>query len=155
MGLDMYLSARYYMSEHSNADVFAAYSGLKIPGITLPPEYLAGGGCSIEIAVQVAYWRKANAIHAWFVREVQGGNDDCGHYDVDYGQLRGLRELCRTVVAARDEATAKANLPTQSGFFFGGTEYDDWYYRDVQDTADALDKLLADYDAGKLAGWDL
>ena len=31
-----------------------------------------------ETHEEVGYWRKANAIHGWFVRNVQNGKDDCG-----------------------------------------------------------------------------
>ena len=32
----------------------------------------------VNVDVTCAYWRKANQIHAWFVDNVQQGNDDCG-----------------------------------------------------------------------------
>jgi hypothetical protein len=35
-------------------------------------------------------------------------------------------------------------LPTQSGFFFGSTEYDEWYIRDIQSTIDIIETLLSE-----------
>ena len=35
----------------------------------------------------VGYWRKANQIHNWFVQNVQGGEDDCGIYEVSQAKL--------------------------------------------------------------------
>lgn len=35
-----------------------------------------------SIAEDVGYWRKANAIHAWFVKNVQGGVDNCQSHEV-------------------------------------------------------------------------
>ena len=35
-------------------------------------------------------------------------------------------------------------LPTRSGFFFGGTEYDEFYLRDLKDTVEILDRVLGD-----------
>lgn len=52
----------------------------------------------------VCYWRKANAIHGWFVQNVQGGEDDCGIYTVELGQLAELRDACKNVLE-RSELT--------------------------------------------------
>lgn len=49
---------------------------------------------------EVMYWRKANHIHAWFVDNVQGGNDDCGSYRVSDDKLRELNAVCRKVLDA-------------------------------------------------------
>lgn len=39
-------------------------------------------------------------------------------------------------------------LPTQEGFFFGGTEYDEWYYEQIKYTRDRLTAIidLLDFD---------
>lgn len=37
-------------------------------------------------------------------------------------------------------------LPTEDGFFFGSTEYDQWYLQDIKDTIEILDKCLVDED---------
>ena len=44
---------------------------------------------------EIIYWRKANAIHKWFVENVQEGVDDCGEYEVTVEQLTELRDLCK------------------------------------------------------------
>ena len=44
---------------------------------------------------EVMYWRKANAIHKWFVDNVQGGEDDCREYPVSNDQLIELRDTCK------------------------------------------------------------
>lgn len=44
---------------------------------------------------------------------------------------------------------AERLLPVQSGFFFGGTNYDQWYYEDIQDTVKILEKALAEVDFDK------
>ena len=38
---------------------------------------------------------------------------------------------------------AAALLPTTSGFFFGGTDYDDGYLQDLRDTIEIIDRALA------------
>ena len=44
---------------------------------------------------------------------------------------------------------ASEHLPSRSGFFFGSTEYDDWYVRELENTVeqidDAIDHLNCDY----------
>ena len=67
----------------------------------------------------VCDWRKANHIHQWFVQNVQDGNDDCGEY-----------EVCHDV------------MPTASGFFFGSTEYDEYYAADLRKTIKVCDSLI-------------
>lgn len=39
-------------------------------------------------------------------------------------------------------------LPTTSGFFFGSTEYDEWYFKDVEDVRNKFSKLLDEIDWG-------
>jgi hypothetical protein len=39
---------------------------------------------------------------------------------------------------------AAENLPTTSGFFFGSTDYDEWYMEDMKLTKKILTEALAD-----------
>lgn len=89
---------------------------------------------------EVIYWRKANAIHQWFVDNVQNGNDDCGRYEVTIPQLRDLLEVCEEVIRVPD--LAEELLPTQSGFIFGSTDYDEWYFDNVKETHDCLSEVV-------------
>lgn len=41
-------------------------------------------------------------------------------------------------------AVAEKVMPTASGFFFGGTDYDEWYLQDLKDTMTILEKLKQD-----------
>ncbi len=91
---------------------------------------------------EVMYWRKANSIHRWFVENVQDGVDDCGKYLVTEDHLQQL--LNDVLVVLDDEDEAEEVLPTQSGFFFGSTEYDDYYFEQLKDTRDCLLKILSD-----------
>lgn len=94
----------------------------------------------VRTMTEIGYWRKANAIHKWFVDNVQDGIDDCKNYFVDPSQLEELRELCQEVLDNHEKA--KELLPTQSGFFFGPTEYDEWYFNDLRDTIEIIDWAL-------------
>lgn len=93
---------------------------------------------------EVGYWRKANAIHRWFVENIQDGVDDCGKYEVEKEKLEELLAYCKEVL--EDHSKAEELLPTQCGFFFGSTEYDEWYFEDVKDTIKILEKVLEETD---------
>ncbi|SFA89590.1 MULTISPECIES: hypothetical protein [unclassified Bacillus (in: firmicutes)] len=92
-----------------------------------------------SLLTEVAYWRKANQIHHWFVENVQEGVDPSDPYEVSREQLVGLHQLCIKVI---DTKQAPALLPTQPGFFFGSTDYDDYYYLDVEYTKSITEILL-------------
>ena len=91
---------------------------------------------------EVGYWRKANAIHRWFVENVQKGEDDCKTYPVTLTQLITLRDLCQEVLNSKAVELAEATMPTKSGFFFGNTEYDDYYFDDLKSTIKIVDWIL-------------
>lgn len=87
---------------------------------------------------EAAYWRKANATHAWFVRNVQNNEDDCGCYELTQEHLQNLVQLCNKVL--EDENATL--LPPQGGFFFGSTDVDDWYWADVKHTIEQVNDVL-------------
>lgn len=145
MGLDMYLSAKKYMSRYFDPTDSEKIKGInELFGVDGDEEEDYGAE---EVKFRVAYWRKANAIHQWFVENVQEGTDDCGEYHVSREQLESLMNLCNEIIS--EPKKAKELLPTQGGFFFGSTEYDDWYMQDISHTALRLDKILNDPAFGK------
>ena len=94
-----------------------------------------GESCTSEIHLEeVAYWRKHNAIHAWMVKNVQGGTDNCAMYSLSESTLKELLKVCNYVLANPTVDTAMSLLPTKDGFFFGGTdlnrEFELEYYLD-------------------------
>lgn len=124
---------------------------------------------------EVVYWRKANQIHNYFVNYVQGGDDDCGYYDVSKKQLEDLLYKCKEIMRIAVTKKSKiingytfkdgkkipnyedgeiivnadeiaAILPTQGGFFFGSTDYDKYYMEDIEYTINQLEKVLAETD---------
>ena len=130
MGLDMYLNAKRYLWHTEDEVVNKITSNF--------PEL--GEGKIKQLTAEVGYWRKANCIHKWFVDNVQEGEDDCGDYEVSNDKLKELLDLIDQVLANKKKAHKL--LPNQSGFFFGGTEYDDYYYADLRDTKRALKPLI-------------
>ncbi len=134
MGLDMYLVKKMYVGNKEREK-------LKISGISgINPAKVN------EITEEGMYWRKANAIHKWFVDNVQDGKDDCKEYYVDEEQLKKLSALVDKVLA--DHSLAKELLPAQEGYFFGGTEYDEYYFKDLEDTKKGLEEILSDNNKG-------
>lgn len=83
------------------------------------------------------YWRKANQIHNWMVNNVQSGNDDCGLYEVSIYHIMELHKEITFAMATKD--TSK--LPPTSGFFFGSTEVDEWYWENLADTKGYLEEM--------------
>ena len=143
MGLDMYLSARntYYSAEHyapnkAEVDALRALDFLKNV-----PKRNDGADC-IEIKVDVGYWRKANQIHNWFVENVQDGVDECQTSYVAREKLEELDKLVAEVFMSRCPTIASEKLPTAQGFFFGGTDYDEWYFEQLEYTMKLTKSLL-------------
>jgi len=91
---------------------------------------------------QIGYWRKANAIHAWFVRNCADNVDNCSPMKVDRVMLEELLHVCRRVL--ENPYCAEDVLPTQAGFFFGDTDYGEYYMNDVQETIEILERALAE-----------
>jgi len=80
MGLDMYLSKKTTVKnwDFQKNEVYSITS--KLNGKIIP--HIKKGRVS-EITEDVGYWRKDNHIHQWFVKNCQGGVDDCGLYEVE------------------------------------------------------------------------
>ena len=145
MGLDMYLYAEKYISfrkwdeDKKEVEKFdklvelAELNELVDKGHGYVPAYAK---------VQVAYWRKANAIHKYFVDNVADGVDDCKEVYVQREQLVKLKDICEQINLSKDVEKAKELLPPQSGFFFGSTEIGDWYFQDIEYTYNLLNKIL-------------
>jgi hypothetical protein len=87
------------------------------------------------------YWRKANAIHNYIVSNHADG-DDCTPIELDRDSVRHLADHCTAVL--NDHSLAPEMLPTASGFFFGSTEYDEYYFEELERTERKLNELLRD-----------
>ena len=101
---------------------------------------------------EVAYWRKANQVHNWFVTNCQNGIDECQETRVTKENLIDLKETCQAVLSTSESdrvETAKRTLPTVGGFFFGGTEYNEYYFGDLEDTVKMLEKVIDETDFEK------
>lgn len=90
----------------------------------------------------VAYWRKANQIHKWFVENVQHGIDKCEPHEVTQEDLMDLCDLCLKAIETKDASL----LPPQSGFFFGSTNIDEFYWSDINETVALLNNIIDSQD---------
>ena len=88
-------------------------------------------------AIHDAYFRKVNFIYEYFRNDMV--DESCV---VDKSRIGDLISICEDVLAHKgDEDYASENLPTTSGFFFGSTDYNDWYWNDVKDCIKQMRKL--------------
>lgn len=147
MGLDMYLNKETFIG--------AEYEHRKVTGAI--DVQLDGKPVAIQfnrvstITERVGYWRKANAIHKWFVENVQGGEDDCEEYEVEVEKMKELLNIVKKVL--KDPALAPELLPTASGYFFGSTDYDEWYTADLRDTKKILTTCIKEASAAVPGQW--
>ena len=152
MGLDSYLYKKNYVRQGEWVKPeYRTEVEVKTGGEvdkTIKPERIR------YIVEEVAYWRKANQIHNWFVTNVQNGVDECQSSYVSREKLEELLDVCNKVI--EDNSLAPTLLPSASGFFFGGTEYDEWYFQDVTNTIKYLSEILEDESADEFeyyASW--
>lgn len=149
MGLDMHLHKKHYVKnwEHNKDEQFQVL--VKLNGESHPAIK-----CDkvVYIEEEVMYWRKANAIHDWFVKNCQDGRDECQESYVDPTKLPELLDTCKKVAEAseldengiiKDSSVADELLPSRSGFFFGSTDYDQYYLSDIKKTIEVLEKELS------------
>ena len=84
------------------------------------------------------YFRKVNFVYNFFSNKLE--NECCF---ADKTDIEELISRCDKVLA--DHSLAQELLPTRCGFFFGSTEYDKWYFNDVEDCKEQMEKLLSNY----------
>lgn len=111
MGLDMYLERKIYIGgkydwNEVEGDFNIYRKGNKLPLQLKDVKY---------ITEEVCYWRKANAIHCWFVKNVQNGEDDCRTYDVSRDKLEELLNICKEI---------KEKCPLKDGQVRNGQRFD-------------------------------
>lgn len=106
------------------------------------------------------------------MKTYRGGVDDCDyHREVTKKDLENLRDTCLKVLTESilvngivkngkvlengewhdilepgkviiNTEVAEELLPVQEGFFFGGTEYDEYYVEDIKNTVKAINDIL-------------
>lgn len=232
MGLDMYLDRKQTFGGFGKEIKEAKIIDKEGNEQTIEPDRYG----SVEVSKTIAYWRKANQIHNWFIENCGDGEDDCRPIPVGIDQLKELLQLCKEVrekakmgigliqifsgcsnlndtyrkatpiydengsIAAltTDDEIVEGDLlmigdffvvetgnlekesngktifykitgtgeyrayvfgetitnaeeiadllPTTEGFFFGSTDYDEYYLDDINNTIEQLDNIIADHE---------
>jgi hypothetical protein len=138
MGLDMYLSAKRYLWRDADEPISDGINELLGIPSDKSKRFCGASFVAKEVIIEAMGWRKANAIHGWFVRRCQGGEDNCKEYYVSREQLNELVELCQEALDNPDHEV----LEPTAGFFFGSYEKDEYYFQDLKDTIEGIEKAL-------------
>lgn len=146
MGLDQYLKYRKNFSGYNFEGEARSEDYKRLITVAKMYDQADSDHPFASVEVTAIYWRKANMVHQWFVDTLADGRDECQEIYVPREKLQELRELCFEALSVPAGMTfqkhAESVLPTQSGFFFGSTEYDEYYIQDLQYTMDAIDRVL-------------
>lgn len=143
MGLDMYLYAKQFVASSSYSKEEDCKKVKSIARLMKGTKFLKKDALQFaEVKLQIAYWRETNQIHKYFVNRCGNGKDECQDIYVPQDALVDLLWRCETVL--KDKDRAEELLPAQSGFFFGSVDYDEWYYKNLEDTIPVLQKILKD-----------
>ena len=167
MGLDMYLSRKKFIGANYEHRKIIGSINIKQDNKVIPIDFKKVS----YIEEAVGYWRKANGIHKYFVDKCQDGVNDCKQYYVSTDVLKELLNICKTIkekvimkkgkiktgmrmtengwepimkegkYISNPEICEKL-LPTEDGYFFGSTEYDEYYMQDIEYTIKLLEELL-------------
>lgn len=147
MGLDQYLYVRQYVSgydfqkESSSPEMAADYEKFQQIVKDLDSGYpVAEDSPHAYVELCTMYWRKANAIHGWIIRNCADGVDNCEPVTMSKDDIIKLQDLAAKAIEGDKEAQEELS-PTE-GFFFGSTDRDEWYYLDLKSTRDGLAQVL-------------
>ena len=89
-----------------------------------------------------AYFRKVNFLYRFFEDRL---DEECSF--VTYDDLEEIISRCKKVL--KNHSLAEELLPSRDGFFFGSTEYDNYYFDDVKYVLRQMKKLLKRYNVEK------
>jgi hypothetical protein len=188
MGLDMYLNKikknkilndettirvaeEMYAEDELNKKFFEPF---KEAGLTYTYTRWNWKGEETYLSKEIAYWRKANAIHYWlFTNCAEENQKDNDYIIVEKDKIQELIKVCTDVlndlktckqitkrvksgwcngetlytdIKVYESNVAKELLPTQQGFFFGSYEIDDWYKENLEYTVKQLTNVLIETD---------
>lgn len=88
---------------------------------------------------EIGYFRKVNFLVKFF----ESKGFDVEHQtplSISKEDVLDLLSRCNKVI--EDNSKAKELLPTMHGFFFGSTDYDEYYYRNVKRVKEYIENTL-------------
>lgn len=161
MGLD------HWIIRNIDIDSQYEFSGTKVEEIKITKkgkEYKLPTKNVSKVEYALITWRKSNHIHKWFIDNVQNGNDDCNSYLFSENKLEEFLEVLKKVDNIHksilsdelENPTGKVyndikqgykeelekTLPTESGFFFGSTDYDEYYFESILEAIEVIEEEL-------------
>ena len=90
---------------------------------------------------EVGYFRKVNFLLPYF-----GYGKNCSFCECTLEDVETLLSFCRKILKHKSKKQADYLLPTESGFFYGSTEYDESYFEDVKDVREWCKRILKEFD---------
>jgi len=90
---------------------------------------------------KVGYFRKVNSLVRWVENNI-APVENCGCVKIEKEHL----ELLQALLEKLDKTNCHQLFPTRSGFFFGSTNYDAYYWGDVKRVQDFVSETLKTFD---------
>jgi hypothetical protein len=144
MGLDMYLEVRKFVPAKKYKVVEGDYISEPVSAYTDLIEatkldkLISDEAVGASVTATAVYWRKTNSIHNWFIQNCANNVDECQPVYVSREKLELLLETVSETIKSKNAEL----LPPTSGFFFGSTDVDEWYWNDLKFTQRELKSLL-------------
>ena len=91
------------------------------------------------------YFRKVNCVYRYFEDRLE--DESCF---IEKSDAVDIMERAIKILTSKDTELAEELLPTREGFFFGGTEYNEWYYQGLVEILSEFGGLLSKWDDGDL-----
>ena len=153
MGLDMYFSRRTYVSSFkSTRDADGNWGVRDVNNMELKFDDADLSHINLQnvryIEELFGEFRKFNALHAYVVDNFGGGVDECQVIYLDIDNLIQIHEMLSLVkesLSIGDKVIASQTLPPSEGFFFGSTEIDEWYEKDVNEAVEVFGKVIEEH----------
>lgn len=106
---------------------------------------------------EIAYFRKSNWLHGYLDRLCEERANrpigNCHYFVFSQRDLNNLLNTCREVVKSKSTKIAKELLPPCKGCFFGSYEIDEYYFDDIQDFIDIMQKFEEDNNVYLYYAW--
>ena len=118
-------------------------------------------GVDREYGAYSGYWRKFNALHGYICDTFADGVDECQVIPLTKANLKKILSVLKKTKKILDKHFEKdekgaysftgnvKDIPLQprGGFFFGGTEIDEWYQDDVDESVKFFSNLVDTFDS--------
>ena len=91
---------------------------------------------------ELTYFRKVNFLVSYFLGKDYTYYDNCRPLVIHKDQCEDLIQRCKTVLEKKDKNVSLTLLPPIEGFFFGSTDIDEHYYKNVEKVKTQFEDLV-------------